>query len=165
MKDRNLFHRVDTIGNIFTSGEEKHKYPLFINIASSIERLLTWRQISISALHSYDHWLGQYSFHGLVIVIAKGFIPLSHPCPLFRRWLCGKAASGVMLKKKKKKKKSKYRCTGRHSLTKIILGTALKKLNHTIYMWFSLQNYVFKKPYKEYVEISRTSYQKKNKTA
>ena len=35
------------------------------------------------------------SFRGLMIVIALGLIPLSHCCPLFRQWLCGKAASGL----------------------------------------------------------------------
>ena len=44
VKDRNLFHRVDTIGNIFTSGaatsenitdgvhEKKKKYPLYLTL-------------------------------------------------------------------------------------------------------------------------------------
>ena len=40
-----------------------------------------------------DLRLGRYSFQGLMIVIATGFI-LSHRSPLFRRCLYGKAASG-----------------------------------------------------------------------
>ena len=56
----------------------------------------------------FDPRLGQYSFQGLslVIVIATGLIPLSHRFPLFRQWLCGKAASvferilcGVLVKR------------------------------------------------------------------
>ena len=42
----------------------------------------------------FDPQLGQYSFQGLMIVIATGFIPLKR-CPLFQRWLHGKAASGL----------------------------------------------------------------------
>ena len=42
----------------------------------------------------FDYRLGQYSFRGLIMVIATGFI-LSHRCPLFRQWLSGKAASGL----------------------------------------------------------------------
>ena len=41
----------------------------------------------------FDPRFGQYSFRGLVIALATGFIPLS-PYPLFRQWLCGEAASG-----------------------------------------------------------------------
>ena len=44
---------------------------------------------------SFDPRLGQYAFQGLMIVIATGFIPLSHRCPLFRQWLCGEAACGL----------------------------------------------------------------------
>ena len=35
-----------------------------------------------------------HSFRGLMIVIAAEFIPRS-PRPLFRQWLCWKAASGL----------------------------------------------------------------------
>ena len=35
----------------------------------------------------FDPRIGQYSFRGLMIVIATGFILLSHRCPLFRQWL------------------------------------------------------------------------------
>ena len=42
----------------------------------------------------FDSRLGQYSFHGLMIVIATGFIPLS-PLSVVRQWLCGKAAGGL----------------------------------------------------------------------
>ena len=63
----------------------------------------------------FDPRLGQYSFQGLMIVIATGFIPLPLLSvvltmvmweaasglkrilcsTLFRHWLCGKAASGL----------------------------------------------------------------------
>ena len=43
----------------------------------------------------FDPWLSQFSFSGLTIVIATGFIPPSHPCPLFQQRLCGKAGSGL----------------------------------------------------------------------
>ena len=46
--------------------------------------------------HRFDPRLGQYSFRGLMIVIATGFIPLSPlHCPLFRQWSIRKAASGL----------------------------------------------------------------------
>ena len=54
---------------------------------------------SIADLRTGGHWfypqLGLYSFRGLTIVIATGFIPLSHGCPLFQQLLCGKATSGL----------------------------------------------------------------------
>ena len=50
----------------------------------------------------FNPWLGQYSFGGLMIVIATGFIPLSPLSPLsivstMVMWesRCGKAASGL----------------------------------------------------------------------
>ena len=45
----------------------------------------------------FDQRLGQYSFRGLTIVIATGFVlpSLTHCCPLFRQWSYGKAASGL----------------------------------------------------------------------
>ena len=42
----------------------------------------------------FDPRLGQYSFRGLMIVLRQDSF-LSHRCPLFRRWLCGKVASGL----------------------------------------------------------------------
>ena len=51
----------------------------------------------IPYLRTVDGWLDtglcQYSIRGLMIVIATDSLP-SLFCPLFRRWLCGKAASG-----------------------------------------------------------------------
>ena len=44
--------------------------------------------------HWFDPRLGQYSFRGLMIVIMTDSF-LSHCCPLFRQWLCWKAASGL----------------------------------------------------------------------
>ena len=73
----------------------------------------------------FDPRLSQYSFRGLMIVIATGLI-LS---PLFRQWLCGKAASG--LEKKcaehwlEELQESMDRCTGRHDITEIRLKMAL----------------------------------------
>ena len=53
---------------------------------------------SVTGLRTGGHWfdprLGQYSFRGLMIVIATGSC-LSQRCPLFRQWLCGKAAGGI----------------------------------------------------------------------
>ena len=41
----------------------------------------------------FNHWLGQYSFQGLMIIIATECI-LSGCCPWFGPWLCGKEADG-----------------------------------------------------------------------
>ena len=42
----------------------------------------------------FDPTLGQYSYQGLMIVIATGFIPLS-PLSVVSTTVCGKAASGL----------------------------------------------------------------------
>ena len=53
---------------------------------------------SISDLRTGVLWfnprLGQYSLRGLMITLRQDSF-LSHLCPLFRLWLCGKAASGL----------------------------------------------------------------------
>ena len=53
-------------------------------------------QSSIAVLRTGGRWfdpqLYQYSFRGLMIVIATGFC---RRCLLFPQWLCGKAASGL----------------------------------------------------------------------
>ena len=61
----------------------------------------------VAGLRTGGHWfdprLGQYYFRELMIVIA-------HRCPLFRQWLCRKAASGlenIVLSTGLKKKKSR----------------------------------------------------------
>ena len=43
----------------------------------------------------FDPRLGQYSFRGLIIVIATGFIPLSPLSVVSTMVMCGKAASGL----------------------------------------------------------------------
>ena len=54
---------------------------------------------SVADLRTEGRWFdpqpGQYSFRGLMIVIARKDSFLSHRCPLFRQWLCEKAASGL----------------------------------------------------------------------
>ena len=69
-----------------------------LNIALKVH-VIAEPEISIGSVHDlrtgglrFDHQLGQYSFLGLMIVIATGFVPR---CPLFQQWLCGKAASGL----------------------------------------------------------------------
>ena len=40
--------------------------------------------------HWFDPWLGQYSFRGLMIVIATGFVPLSTTVCCFNNGYVGK---------------------------------------------------------------------------
>ena len=55
---------------------------------------------------------------------------LSHRYALFRRWLCGKADSGLerILCWLKELHESMDRCTGRRDLTEILLKTALNSI-------------------------------------
>ena len=65
-----------------------------------------------------DPRLGQYSFRGLMIVIAT----FLSRCPLFRQWLFGKAASGLESAKhwlKELHGESMDRCTDRRDITEI----------------------------------------------
>ena len=83
----------------------------------------------------FDPRLGQYSFRGLMIVIATGFISfLFNRCPLFRQWFCGKAAIGLerMLcgLLVKKLQESMDRFTGHRDISEILLKKGVK--HHTV---------------------------------
>ena len=73
---------------------------------------------------------------GLIIVIATGLIPLSPLSTFFRRWFCGKAATGLEGKLYgvlvKESQESNDRWTGRHDITEILLKTVLKPCNQSI---------------------------------
>ena len=79
----------------------------------------------------FDPRLGLYSFRGLMIVIATGFIPLSPLSVVSTRRICGKAASGLqrilcgVLVKRTSERMD--RCTGRPNITEKLLQTALNK--------------------------------------
>ena len=50
-------------------------------------------QESVSKRFRFDTQRNQYSFRGLMMAIATRLI--SHFCPLFRQWVCRKAASSL----------------------------------------------------------------------
>ena len=72
----------------------------------------------------FDPRLGQYSFQGLMIVMRQDSF-LSHHCPLFLQWLCGKAASGLeeycAKYWLKELQESMDTCTGHRDITEIHL--------------------------------------------
>ena len=67
----------------------RHVYLIYAEPHSSVGSVMDLRK----GVCWFNPQLGQYSFRGLMIVIATGF--LSHCCPLFRQWLCGKAGSNL----------------------------------------------------------------------
>ena len=75
----------------------------------------------------FDPRLSQYSVRGLTIVLPT-YLFLSHRCPLYRQFLCGKAASGlerILCKVVVKELHGSIdRCTGRYYITEILLKTA-----------------------------------------
>ena len=88
---RKLYKNNDTTIHVRTS--ERTAFPTIL-----LKAIMPHSPVgSMQDLRTGGPWfnprLSQYSFQGLMIVIATGFVPLS-PCRLFRQWLCGKAASG-----------------------------------------------------------------------
>ena len=100
-------------------------------IAQSVA-LRTWEQ-EVAAW--FAPLLGQYSFRGLMIVIAIGFIPLT-AVRCFDNGYVGKQP--VAWKEYcaenwlRELQESMDRCTGRHNITEILLETALNPFNQSI---------------------------------
>ena len=90
---------------IYSNQSVKHRHGHFERISHDISDIVPMVESFIHMAENifekkgenagrwFDLRLGQYSFRGLMIVIATGFIPLS-PLSVVRQWLCGIAASG-----------------------------------------------------------------------
>ena len=93
----------------------------------------------------FNPWLGQYSFWGLMRVIAAGFIPLS-PLPLFHWWLSSYVGKRPVAWKEycaefwlKECRESIDRCSGHSNITEILLKTELSIIQSIIH--YNLSNF------------------------
>ena len=117
---------------------------LVIGIFSFSHNVFNYFQQTNSNLHSHLFCpLRQDSF-------------LSHRCPLFRQWLCGKAASGLQRilcgggYRLKEPQKSMDMCTGRCDITELLLKTALNTItmNRSVNIYFVVYKvFVFRPVY------------------
>ena len=115
---------------------------LFVTKSINIMQRLAHSSVgSVADLRTGGRWfdlqLGQYSFRGLMIVIATGFIPLSPLSVVSTKKKYAKAASGlerilcrVLVKRTPGKHRS--RCTSRQDIPEILLKTGLNTIQSII---------------------------------
>ena len=139
----------DALSPLFQRAWVMYMWVHVINIYCSLHHILIYYAGPHSSVSSvadlrtggrwFDPWLRQYSFRGLMIVIATGFIPLS-PLSIVSTnviWESSQWLGKNVVCQLKKFQVSIDRCTGRRDITEILLKTALNTVQsiNLIYLY------------------------------